>query len=247
MAGGCGVALLNRGYGGAHETFEQCFDFVVQLSILVSDGGLGRERKSEAHRALREGMNLLRNILIEIQSRGGIASAIDELKHAENFALRVAHGQGQQRARAVSGITVVTIIEVIRTIGGNFVSIGKIQNFAAQRGVTSHGVFGERQNKLLIGKFEAIVLREHETKMAALGVFFYKIKRAGISGGDFTCIREDQAKKGADFTLRRKGDSDFVEFFAFALPDFQRVATSTVALDKIDIFEGGFERSLHDA
>src|SRR5580704_16628136 len=203
MAGGCGVALLNRGYGGAHETFEQCFDFVVQLSILVSDGGLGRERKSEAHRALREGMNLLRNILIEIQSRGGIASAIDELKHAENFALRVAHGQGQQRARAVSGITVVTIIEVIRTIGGNFISIGKIQNFAAQRGVTSHGVFGERQNKLLIGKFETIVLCKHKAKVTALGVVFYKIKRAGVGRSDFARLGKDQTKKSPDFALRR--------------------------------------------
>ena len=72
-------------------------------------------------------MNLLRDIFIKVQSRGGVASAIDELKDAEDFALRVAHGQSQQRARAISGIAVVTVIEVVGTIGGNFVALAKFR------------------------------------------------------------------------------------------------------------------------
>ena len=52
MAGGGGIALLDRGDRGLHEAFEQRFDVLIQAAIFVGDGGLRGQRKRQPDRAL---------------------------------------------------------------------------------------------------------------------------------------------------------------------------------------------------
>src|ERR1700735_802278 len=176
MARSGGIALLNRGYSCAHEAFEERLDFDIQFAIFVSDGGLGRDGQGQMNRALPKWLNVFGDIFSVEQARGTIAFAIDELKDSEHLAFGVAHWQSQQRACVIARIPIVTVIEMERATGRNFVSVRKIKHFATQSCVACHGILRQRQNKLLIGKLQAVVLREHKAEMLTLVVLLYKIE-----------------------------------------------------------------------
>ena len=109
-----GVALLDGRYGGFHKAFEQCLNIVVELAVFVSYGRLRSERQRQAHRAFVERLHVRRNVHLAAQTRRRIVFRVDQLQHAENFALGVAHRQCEQRFRAVARLAVVVIVEVKR-------------------------------------------------------------------------------------------------------------------------------------
>ena len=91
----------------------------------------------------------------------------------------------------IARIPIVTIIKAKGVARRNFVGVGKIKNFAAQRGVPGHRIFGHGQDKFLIGKFQTVILREHKTQVLALAILLDKIEGAGVGRGNFARLREN--------------------------------------------------------
>jgi hypothetical protein len=83
--------------------------------------------------------------------------------------------------------------------------------------------------------------------MLALVVFRYEIERAGIRGGNFTRLRENQSEQGVYFALRGESDANLIKLLALAFPILQSVAADAVAFNELDILEGSFESSFDDA
>ena len=94
------------------------------------------------------------------QPRLEIALAIDQLQHAEDFALPVFHRQRDQRARAVAGLLIERGIEVKRPCLWKAIRVGKLDHFPMQRAIPRHGIFRQRKRVFAEGKLYTVVLRQ---------------------------------------------------------------------------------------
>ena len=118
--------------------------------------------------------------------------------------------------RSVAGIAVERIIEAIRALGRNFVSVGEINRGAAQCHMPGHGSFCQRDGGFFKKKLDAVVLRQLETQMllARFG-FFHQVERAGVGVGDIARFAENEREQGIDIALGRKRHADLQQFFEF--------------------------------
>src|SRR2546430_17433826 len=79
------------------------------------------------------------------QPRLGVALAIDQLQHAEDFALPVSHREGDQRARAVAGLLIERGIEMKRPRFWYAIGVGELDDFSVQRAVSGRRIFRQRK------------------------------------------------------------------------------------------------------
>ncbi len=99
------------------------------------------------------------------QRRLGIALAIDQLQHTEDFALPIFHGESDQRTRTVAGLLIKRGIEVKRLRLWHAIGVGQLDHFAVQRAIPGHGIFRQRKRVFAERKLHAIVLRQLEPQL----------------------------------------------------------------------------------
>src|SRR5207302_10145903 len=99
------------------------------------------------------------------QPRLGVALAIDQLQHAEDFALPVSHRQRYQRARAVAGLLIERGIEMKRPRFWYAIRVGVLDDFSVQRAVSRHRIFRQRKRVFAERKLYAVALRQLEPQL----------------------------------------------------------------------------------
>ena len=232
------IALFNRRHRRIHKPVEQRLDLRVQLPVFVSHRRLRRERKRQVHRALRKRLHVIRRVRRIANSRRRIRLRIDQLQHAEHFALRVPHRQAQQTLRVIAGLLIEAVVEMKRQVVRNFVRVLEIQHFAAQRRVARHRFFAQRQRHFLERKIQRIILRQLEAQLPVLPVriLFHQIQRTRIRAGDLPRLRQNHVQQQIELALRRERHANFVELFPLPFRRFQRLPRLPLARGRAQCF-----------
>jgi hypothetical protein len=149
MAGGGGIARLDRRHRRVHERVEQVLDVLDEAGVLEGDRGLAGQRGHEllVHRG--EGDDHLLDELDGLQDDLGVALLVDELDDADDGVLVVAHRHHQHRLRPIAGLLVEGAGDLERRSDGQVVGVGDVHDLAGEGRIARDRVLGEREGKLL--------------------------------------------------------------------------------------------------
>src|SRR5260370_18941726 len=138
--------------------------------------------------------------------------AVNQLQNSDDLATRILHRKSEEGAGAVPSLLVVMLVEPVWTATRNAISIGKIDDFPTYRRTARQGIFAQREDKFLEGKLNAVVLREHEPKMALRWAHLERVgaclldqvEGARVGPRDLAGFRQNHVEQRADVPTLRK-------------------------------------------
>ncbi len=146
--------------------------------------------------------------------------AVDQLQHAQNFALAVFHRKRDQRTRAVAGPLIERRIKMKRPRLWYTVRVGKLDYLTVKRAIPGHGFLRERERVLAEGKLHAVVLRQLKAQAVRMRsalrrsrVTLHEIQRSAVSSGNLSRFLQDQVEKLFHIPRFRKRNADAVQLF----------------------------------
>src|SRR6266851_593060 len=171
--------------------------------------------------------------------------AVDQLQYSDDLATAILHRKRKQGAGSVPGFLVVMLVEPVWTATRNAISIGEIDDFPTNRRTARQGIFAQREHKFLEGKLNAVVLREHEPKMALRWTHLERIgacllnevEGARVGSRDLAGFCQNHVEQRADIASLRQRHADAVQFLHLALGTLEFRAGAAFALGQFDIVE----------
>src|SRR5258708_31910093 len=171
--------------------------------------------------------------------------AVNQLENSDDLGTPILHRKSEQGAGSLPGFLIVMLVEPVWTATRNAISIGEIDDFPTNRRTARQGIFAQREHKFLEGKLDAVVLREHEPKMALrwthlerIGAcLFYQVEGARVGPRDLAGFCQNHVEQRADVTGLRQRHADAVQLLHLALSTFKFRAGGSFALGELDVLE----------
>ena len=193
------------------------------MAVLIGHRRLAGERSHNLLLARAEWCHLVGNRPHRRQLGFEVALAVDELYHADDFVLLVAHRHRQNGFGAVAGILVKFPVDAVGHVLAQVIRIFDVHRQSGLRHVAGNRFLADFHSRFAERQCHGVVLRQPEAQMfvrlLVLRIFavrvrlrlFHQIQRARIGTRDFPRFCQDKVQQLAGIAFGGKRRADLVQ------------------------------------